>query len=79
MDRCALSRKASVWVALLLYTVCAVHLVAGDDQCGLACESIRTELSSSEACAKARKSLPRPKIGHLCQVLYVKSGGKRHF
>lgn len=64
------SMKASTWAALAL---CAGRAhpsgaAAGGDQCDVVCGAIKSEVSSSEACAKARKSLPRPKIGHICQV-----------
>lgn len=64
------SMKASTWAALAL---CAGRAhpsgaATGGDQCDVVCGAIKSEVSSSEACAKARKSLPRPKIGHICQV-----------
>lgn len=62
------SRKAPTLAALVLFTGCVLRLVVGDEQCNVACASIKAETSSSEACSKARKSLPRPKIGRVCQV-----------
>lgn len=67
--------KASTWAALAL---CAGRAhpsgaAAGGDQCDVVCGAIKSEVSSSEACAKARKSLPRPKIGHICQEAFEKA------
>lgn len=44
-------------------------MVAGqEDQCRVACDLIRSDMSSADACAKARKNMPRPKIGRICEV-----------
>ncbi|CAN0441782.1 unnamed protein product [Ectocarpus sp. 12 AP-2014] len=57
--------RISSWVAL---TLCADGIVrSAGDQCSTICDLIKAEVSSSEACAKSRKSLPRPKIGRVCQ------------
>lgn len=55
--------------ALVIYTACLTSsVVIAQDHCNTVCESIRGQLSSTDACAKARKILPRPKIGRICQV-----------
>ncbi|CAB1106328.1 unnamed protein product [Ectocarpus sp. CCAP 1310/34] len=57
--------RISSWAAL---TLCADGIVrSAGDQCSTICDLIKAEVSSSEACAKSRKSLPRPKIGRVCQ------------
>lgn len=65
--------KASTWAVLALCVGRALPsgAAAGGDQCNVVCDTIKSETSSSEACAKARKSLPRPKIGRICQVCSV--------
>lgn len=70
--------KAPTWVALALCIGRALpsKTVSGDhiDQCEVVCHAIKSEISSAEACTKARKSLPRPKIGRVCQVGRVLGG-----
>ncbi|CBJ31436.1 hypothetical protein Esi_0256_0004 [Ectocarpus siliculosus] len=57
--------RISSWAAL---TLCADGIVrSAGDQCSTICDLIKAEVSSSEACAKSRRSLPRPKIGRVCQ------------
>lgn len=67
--------KASTWVTLALCTECALR--SAGDLCRAVCDTARVEISSSEACAKSRKSLPRPKIGRVCQVKWTAWGHHR--
>lgn len=61
------SLKVSTWATLVQFAECSVPAA---HQCSSTCELIKGEISSSEACAKSRKSLPRPKIGRVCQVCW---------
>lgn len=66
-------RQLSALTVLLMvfyraFVTCTGVTAEEDHQCKVACASIQGDLSSVDACAKPRKTLPRPKIGHICQV-----------
>lgn len=58
----------SAWVIFALCLRSALCADSGKDFCSAVCALIKADLYSSDSCAKARRSLPRPTIGLVCQV-----------